>query len=148
MFQGSIKGLRTSNNKIIEVEDQQTSLKDVWYVLNPIIKHRHQICKAPSLCKTFCITNNCRLIEAGQKISFSQRLSYYVFLTTSFSQRLIQNVFLTTSFSHCCSYIFVLTTLQYSRYPSVLYKYPKISPIYLSQDPRNFIILWLIKLKL
>ena len=73
------------------------------------LKHRHQRCKAPSLCKTFFITSNCRLNEAGQNnyLShnvflnafltpfFSQRLSHNVFLTTSFSQRLIQNVFLT-----------------------------------------------------
>ena len=113
------------------------------------LKHRHQRCKAPSLCKTFFITNTCRLKEAGQKKylsynffltrSFSQRLSNNVFLTTSFSLRLLHNIFLTTSFSQRISHsVFltplplhnhpnnvVLTTSQYTRNLSVLYKYLK-----------------------
>ena len=98
-----------------------------------IFKHRHQRCKAPSPCKTFFITNNCRLKEASQKkdhshnvfltTAFTQRLAHNIFLPTFFSQRLphynflttslsrlSHNVFLTTSFSHRCPDIFVHTT--------------------------------------
>ena len=85
-----------------------------------LLKHRHQRCKAPRLCKTFFITNICLLKEAGQNkflsytdlltTCFSQRFSHSilqrfchnVFLTTSFSQRFSHNVFLTTSFSQLC----------------------------------------------
>ena len=66
-------------------------------------KHRHHICKAPRLCKTFFITNICRLKETGQNkyIShndfFLQRLSHNIFLIISFSQRLCHIVALTYS---------------------------------------------------
>ena len=79
------------------------------------LKHRHQRGKAPSLCKTFLITNNCRLKEAGQTKylfhnvfftkSFPQRLSHTVFLTRYFSLCLSHNVLFTTSFSHLSPYI-------------------------------------------
>ena len=88
------------------------------------VKHRHQRCKAPSICKTFFITNIFRLKEAGQKkyvlqllsynvTSFSQRHSHYVshnIFLTSFSQRLSHNIFLTGLFSHRCPYIIIHTT--------------------------------------
>ena len=119
--------------------------------------------------KTSFITNNCRLKEPGQKKYLSPRLSY-VFLITSFSYRLAHNVFLTTSFSLCLSHNVSLTTsftqplshtvaLTYSssqrhniqtpctRNLSMLYKYPKMSQISLSSDPRNFNIFWSMKLK-
>ena len=72
----------------------------------------------------------------SQEMSFSHN----VFLTTSFSPRLSHTVFLTTSFSHLHirPHNVVLTALQYSHNPSVLYKYPKISKICLSSYPRNF----------
>ena len=91
-------------------------------------KHRHQRCKASSLCITFFFTNICRLKEAGQKniffiTSFLQRLSHNIFLTTSFSLRLSHNIFLTSfsqrlshnaflpaSFSHRCPYIIIHIT--------------------------------------
>ena len=50
------------------------------------------------------------------------------------------------SFSHYRPFIFVLTTLQYSRNP-VLYKYPKITQFCLSSVPCFFDIFWSIKLK-
>ena len=92
------------------------------------------------------------------EISFTQRLSYNVFFTTSFSQRLSHNVFLTTPFSqglshnvfftslplHIRPHNVVLTTSQYTRNLSVLYKCPNISKIL---DPRFLNILWSIKLK-
>ena len=75
----------------------------------------------------------------------SQRLSHYVFLTPFF----LHNVFRTPF-----PYIFVhttqssvLTTSQYTRNLSVLYKYPKISQIRLSSYPRLFDNCWSIKLK-
>ena len=88
----------------------------------------------------------------SDNVFFSQRHSHNVFLTTFFSQRLSHNVFLTTSFSQRISHsVFlkplplhnhphnvVLSTSQYTRNHSVLYKYPKISQIRLSSDPRNF----------
>ena len=58
-------------------------------------RHRHQRCKAPRLCKTFFITSNCRLKEAGKK----KYLSHNVFLSTPFSHRSSHNVFFTMSFS-------------------------------------------------
>ena len=90
----------------------------------------------------------------SKEISFLQRLSYNVFLTTSFSQRHSQNVFLTTSFSQRISHsVFftplplynhphnvVLITSQYTRNLSMLYKYLKIYQIRLSSNPRNFAI--------
>ena len=78
-----------------------------WHVK----RHRHQRCKAPSLCKTFFITNICQLKEAGQKKYLSHTdflTSYTIFLTTSFSPLLSHNVLLTASFSH--RYIVVHTT--------------------------------------
>ena len=97
----------------------------------------------------------------SKEISFSQRLSYNVLLTTCLSQRLSHNVFLKTSFSQrICHNVFptplplhirphnvVLTASQYTRNLSVLYLYPKISQICLSSDPRNFDNFWSIKLK-
>ena len=101
------------------------------------LKHRHQRCKAPSLCKILFITDICRLKEAGKNkylshnVFFFQRLSHNVFPNKSFSQRL-SHVFFTTSFIHRCLYIFfhtrlneVLTASQYRRNLSVLHKYPK-----------------------
>ena len=86
-----------------------------------VFKHRHQICKAPSLCKTFFITSNCRLKEAGQKkyltASFSQHLSHTVFLTLSFSLCLSHNVFLTTSYSQRLSHNIFLTLLPLYIHP-------------------------------
>ena len=102
----------------------------VKFHISSINKHRHQRCKAPSLCNQFFITNICRSKEAGQKkylsynvflttsflttsffftTSFSQRLSHNIFLTTSFSQRLSHNVFLTASLFHRCPYIIIHT---------------------------------------
>ena len=49
-------------------------------------KYRHQGCKAPSLCKTFCITR-----------SFSQRLSHKVFFTPLPLHIRPHNVVITTS---------------------------------------------------
>ena len=82
-------------------------------------KYRHQRCKAPNICKTFFITNNCRLKEAGQKkyifhndvltTSFSQRPSHNVFFTTSCWWLLSHNVFFITSFSQCLSHKIFLT---------------------------------------
>ena len=94
-------------------------------------------------------------------MSFSQRLSINDFLTMSFLQRLSHNVFLTTSFSQRISYsVFVpplplynhphqviLSTSKFMRNLSVLYKYPKISQIRLSSNPRNFANFLSIKLK-
>ena len=84
-------------------------------------KHRHQRCKAPSLCKTFFITSYCRLKEAGQKnyltTSFSQRLSHTVFLTTSFSLCLFHHVLFTTSFSQNLSNTVALTNWSTQRSP-------------------------------
>ena len=71
---------------------------------------------------------------------FSQRLSHYVFLTTSYSQRLSHNIFLTLLRLHIGPHNVVLIKSQYSRNPSVLYKYPKMSQICLSSDPCFFII--------
>ena len=89
----------------------------------------------------------------SKEIFFSQRLYQYVCLTTSFSfsRRLYQNVCLTTSFSfsqrlshsvfltplplHIRPHNIVLTTSQFTRNLSVLYKYPKIYQIRLSSDP-------------
>ena len=92
---------------------------EIPFLLKSYFKHRHQRCKAHSLCKTFFITSNCQLKEAGQKkyfshnvflsTPFSPRFSHNVFLTMSFSQRLSHNVLFTTSFSPCCPYIFVHT---------------------------------------
>ena len=75
--------------------------------------------------------------------SFSQRHSNNVFLTTFFSQRLSHNVFLTASFfpplplNNHPHYV-ILSTPQYMRNRSVLYKYPKISQIRLGSNPLNF----------
>ena len=75
--------------------------------------------------------------------SFSQRHSHNVFLTTFFSQRLSHNVFLTASFfpplplNNHPHYV-ILSTPQYMRNRSVLYKYPKISQIRLGSNPLNF----------
>ena len=96
----------------------------------------------------------------SKEISFSQRLSYNYFLTTSFSQRVSHNVFLTMSFSqplfhnvfltplplHIRPTNVVLTTSQFTRNLSLLYKCPIISHIRLSSNPRNFDF-WSIKLK-
>ena len=82
--------------------------------------------------------------------TFSQRNSHNVFLTTFFSQRLSHNAFLTTYFLlRLCSplplnnhpHYVILSTSQYMRNLSVLYKYPKISQIRLSSNPCNFNIL-------
>ena len=118
---------------------------------NPQFQHRHQRCKAPSLCKTFFITNICRLKDAGQK----KYLSHNDFLTTSFSQLHLSQRLFTTSFSHHCPYIFAHTTVftrsQYTRNLSLLYKYDleilHVSQIRLSSDPCIFDILRSIKLK-
>ena len=122
----------------------------IAYSFSRYAKHRHQRCKAPSLCKAFFITSNCRLKETGQKnylshnvflsTPFSHRFSHNVFLTTSYSQRLSHNIFLTLLPLHIGPHTVVLTKSQYSRNPSVLYKYPKISQICLSSDPCYFII--------
>ena len=72
------------------------------------IKHRHQRCKAPSICKTFFITTICRLKESSQK----QDLSHNVFLATAFTQRLSNNIFLPTFFSKRISHTVVLTTIS------------------------------------
>ena len=76
------------------------------------LKHRHQRCKASSLCKTSFITNICRLKVAGQKIYI-----YYNFLTMSFSPALSHNIFLTTSSLplHFRPHNVVLTTSRYTR---------------------------------
>ena len=111
--------------------------------------------QSPSLCKTFLITIICRLKEAGKKkylshndflMTFLQRLSHNIFLTTSFSQRLSHNVFLTPLPLHIRPHSVFLTTLQYTRNLSVLYKYPKIFQICLSSESRNFDNFWSIKL--
>ena len=115
------------------------------------LEHRHQRCKAPSLCKTFFITSNCRLKETVQKnylshnvflsTPFSHRFSHNVFLTTSYSQRLSHNIFLTLLPLNIGPHNDVLTKSQHSRNPSVLYKYPKISQICRSSDPSYINIL-------
>ena len=89
-------------------------------------KHRHQRCKARSLCKTFFITNNCPLKEAGQK----KYLSHNVFLTTSFSQRLSPTVFLTRYFSLCLSHNVLFTTSfsHLSPYIALTYSSTQLSP--------------------
>ena len=87
----------------------------------------------------------------SKEISFSQRLSYNVFLTTSFSQRASHNVFLTTSFHnvsltplslHIRPHNVFLTTSQYTRNLSVLYKCPAISNSskFFTMQFRHFVI--------
>ena len=73
----------------------------------------------------------------SKEIFFSQRLYQYVCLTTSFSfaQRLSHSVFLTPLPLHIRPHNIVLTTSQFTRNLSVLYKYPKIYQIRLSSDP-------------
>ena len=96
-------------------------LKFLFWLSLQYRKHRHQWCKAPSLCKTFFITNNCRLKEAGQKKylshnvflskPFSHRFSHFDFLTTAYSQRLF-NIFLLILPLHIRPHNVVLTTSQ------------------------------------
>ena len=85
--------------------------------LNIYYKHRHQICKAPNLCKAFFITNICRLKETGQTKYFS----YNVFLTTSFSKRLSHNVVITPLPLHIRPHNVVLITSRYTRNLSLMF---------------------------
>ena len=73
----------------------------------------------------------------SKEISFSQRLSHNVSLTTSVLQCLSHNVFLTPLPLHIRPHNVVLTTSQYARNVSVLYTNLKISHICLSSDPRT-----------
>ena len=135
-----------------------------FWVHNEIkYKHRHQRCKAPSPQPPAIFYHEYLSIERSRsnEISFLQVPSYNVFshsvfLTASFSQHLSQNVFLTPYFLQRLSHsVFltplplhnhphnvVITTSQYTRNLSLLYKYPKISQIRLSANPRNFAICW------
>ena len=79
----------------------------------------------------------------SKEISFSQHLSHNALLITYFLQRLCSTVALKKS----STLYAILSTSQYMCNHSVLYKYPKISQIRLSSNPRDFDIFWSIKLK-
>ena len=110
------------------------------------LKHRHQRCKAPSLCKTIFIANIGQMKYFFFTTTLLQGLSHNGFFTTSFSQRL-SHVFFTPLSLHILPHNVVLTPPQYMRNLSVLYICPKISQIRLSSVPCNFNILESIKLK-
>ena len=79
--------------------------------------------------------------------SFSQHFSHNVFLTTSFTQRISYSVFVPPLPLNNHPHQVILSTSQFIRNLSVLYKYPKISQIRLSSNPRHFANFWSIKLK-
>ena len=67
-------------------------------------------------------------LKSIEGLSFSQRLSHNVLLTTSFSTLLSHNIFLTTSFAQRFPYVFaILQTSPYTNNLSQCAKSPKFN---------------------